>query len=468
MAAGASLLAALLLASCSATPQTTAPTAPAPASSTAAGSDPDPAVSPQASRETVTAAVAWTNTHSVPLSDVTSVAGQALVVAGVDRRLEVQSLNLATGEVVWAHRVTASLVSPQQPIDVTALANRYVAVLEPLSGGGQRARLQLLDVTQKGRIVGGSGTYQFTSFPETCPDDSSSVCARAVRGTTAVEVRLRPGSPAREVRLADSGDSYQDLASSGLVRFLDPATRTVTIGVEQGGKLRWKKSEKELFGKLSTDGGWYFRREGDVIHGSVGLARPRSTDQLPVRYLGVGLDARTGKRLWSLPGADLGCASTTEVVLACRWQAGRVLPSGLLDGGRMVLQRLDPTTGKALWTTRPLFVTGRIAARLGQAGDGVVVEETDGRIVVDVTTGVTRRATAVDATWSTVLVDVPSAEPWYHGSTRMDTRRGAVNQVSGSRPEAFHLPIPQAVGAQFGRLRVLSLPGRIVALDTQG
>lgn len=458
---------ALLLAGCA--PGGADEPTPGPSASPASGSaSPLPMPAPtSAASPAQTAAMIWTNSTSEPLSDVTSVAGQALVVAGVERKLEVQSLNLATGQVIWAHRVTASLVSPQTPIPVTTLHNRWVAVLEPLEGGAQRARMQLLDATQKGRITSGTGTYQFTSFPETCADETGAVCARAIRGTLAVEVRLKPGSPARERRLADSGDSYQDLAGSGLVRFLDPVTRKASIGMEQDGKLLWKKPEAELFGKLSTAGGWYFRRQGNVLHGSVELPRPRSTDAMPARYMGVGLDVRSGRLLWRLPGADLGCATAgIATVVACVWQDGRVRPSGLLDGGRMVLQRIDPATGNPVWTTRPFYIAGRIPAQLGRVGKGVVVDETGGRTVVDTTTGVTRAATAADASWSRVLVDVPSAEPWYRGSTRMDTRRGEVNQVSGASQGTFHLPIPDAVGAQFGRVRVLSLPGRIVALDT--
>lgn len=475
------LLPALLLAAgCSADPA--ASQTPTPGESSPAGS-PEPSAGPttpatrDASKDDSAAPapsaspapVVWSSSAARPVSDVASVAGRPLVVATVDTRLEIQALDAATGKVAWAHRVTSSLVSPQVPMPVTALGNRYVAVLEPLEGGGQRARMQFLDVTKGGARVAGTGIYQFTGFPQICTDDAKSVCARAVRGTKAVEVRMRPGVAAKERPIADGGDSYQDMEVQGLVRFLDPATRIMSIGVEQGSKLLWKKNEKELFGKLSAEGGWHFRQEGDVIYGSVQLAGARPTDPMPTRYLGIGLDARTGRVLWRQPGADLGCSTRTDVVLGCIWQEGFTRRSGVVENGRLVVSRIDPANGKKLWTTRPMFVKGRNPSRLGDAGTGVVLAEGTGRTHIDATTGQTRPATATDTAWTKVRVDVPSAEPWFRGSTRMDTRSGEVNQVSPvTRTDDFHLPIPATVGAQFGPVRLLSLPGRIVALRTAG
>ncbi|MGO4956606.1 hypothetical protein ACTQ49_04925 [Luteococcus sp. Sow4_B9] len=404
--------------------------------------------------------------QTTPVSDVANVAGRAVLMVSVKDGLEVQALDLSTGAVQWAHRVTSSLVAPQTAMPVTTLRNRYIAILEPLRGTDGRARLRLLDIEQQGKAVAGSGVYIFTSFPERCLDDSSMVCAKAVKGSRSVEVRVGPRGAATERAMPDEGDSYQDLGAHGLVRFLDPKTRKASIGVEKGGKLLWSRPERDVFGRLSPEAGWTFRAQGTVIYGTVMLPRATIADPLPQRYLTLALDRRNGSTLWKMPGADLACSSRRDVDLLCEWQAGLVRRDGSVEQGRMVVHRLNARTGEKIWSTRPIFVRAPDAGQLGTSGEGVVATESGGRLWIDAVTGHMRPAQPADVTWRRVAVQVPSDQVSFRGSTKVTTRRAVVNQNAPvNAPERFYAPLPPGTGARFDMTQVVSLPGRVVALD---
>lgn len=407
----------------------------------------------------------WTTTTTRPASDVVNVGGHAMLVASVDKHLELQELSLADGHVEWAHRVSSSMVAPEVAMPVTAVLDRYVAVLEPLTGPGQRARMRLLDTTSRGEAVADTGIHVFTSFPEICSDDASSVCANAISGVKSHEVRLRVDGRQSSRALPDSGDSYEDLGVNGLVRFLEPKTRKATIGVEHGGKLLWHRLEVDVFGKLSSRAGRGFDISDGVVYGTVGMSRPTRANPMPSRRLTVGLDADTGKTLWRMPAADLGCSSRRDVVLVCEWQAGTVRNDGSVEGGRVVVSRIDPNTGKRIWRTRPFFVVGRDAGALGNTGNDVVITETTGRSVIETTTGAVRMALPRDVAWRRVGIQVASNDPHYKGSSPVTTRRGVVNRNEPeTEPERFYQPLPDQTGDTFGDLRLLSLAGRVIAL----
>ncbi|MEL4504700.1 hypothetical protein AAEX63_07670 [Luteococcus sp. H138] len=415
------------------------------------------------------APVVWSSTASRPASDVVNASGHAIVLASVDKHLELQELDLANGSVKWAHQVSSSMVPPQFAMPVTVVQGRYVAVLEPLRGPGQRARLRLLDVQERGKAINDTGIFQFTSFPEVCPDDSAAVCAKALAGVKPVEVRLPVRSRWTASPLPDVGDSYEDLGRYGLVRYLEPKTRKAAIGVERKGKLVWHRLEADMFGKLSPNGGWNFNGFGKVIYGTVGLPRAGVVHPMPQRRLTLGFDANTGATKWKIPGADIGCSSRTDVVLVCEWKAGTVRPSGVIDGGRMVVSRIDPNNGHRVWTSRPFAVGGRDAGALGTSGTGVVVNEPGGRTFLNALTGAARPALPSDVTWRRVNIQVASTDVHYRGNAKLTTRTATVNRFEpATQPEHFYQPLPEQTGATFGNLRVLSLDGRVIALRVGG
>lgn len=411
------------------------------------------------------APVVWRSTKSRPASDVVNVDGRAIVVASVDKHLEIQELDLRTGGVTWAHQVSSSMIPPQQAMPVTVVQRRYVAILEPLRGPGQRSRLRLLDVHDKGKAITDTGIFQFTSFPEVCADDQTAVCAKALNGVKPVEVRLTVAGRKTATPLPDVGDSYEDLGRYGLVRFLEPKSRKAAIGVERKGKLVWHRLESQMFGKLSPSGGWVFNSAGPVIYGTVTLPRAGVAHPMPQRRLTVGFDANTGATRWTMPGGDTSCSSRADVVLVCEWKAGTVRARGELTGGRMVVSRIDPVTGKRLWSTRPFAVAGRDAGALGTSGAGVVVAEPTGRTFINAQTGVTRPAMPSDVTWRRVKIQVDSNDTHFQGNAKVSTRTAIVNRFEpATKPERFYQPLPEQTGARFGNLRVLSLDGRVIAL----
>ncbi|MEL4356590.1 MULTISPECIES: hypothetical protein [unclassified Luteococcus] len=411
------------------------------------------------------AALVWSSTQSRPASDVVNVMGHAIVVASVNKHLEVQELDLVTGSVTWAHRVSSSMVPPEVAMPVTVLKERYVAILEPLRGPGQRSRMRLLDIQQRGKAVADSDVFQFTSFPEVCQDDRNAVCAKALTGVKPVEVRLDANGTRSSHPLPDAGDSYEDLGRYGLVRFLEPKSRKAAIGVERKGKLIWHRLEADMFGKLSPSAGWTFNAAGPVIYGTARLPRATVAQPMPQRRLTLGFEAATGKTRWSLPGADMGCNSRTDVTLVCEWKAGTVRHNGEVVGGRMVVSRIDPETGRRLWTSRPFQLAGKDAGALGTSGTGVVVTEPTGRTFLDAATGEARPALPSDVTWRRVTIQVDSIDGQFQGSAKVGTRAAVVNRNEpATEPEHFYQPLPDQTGASFGNLRVLSLAGRVIAL----
>ncbi|WP_420176244.1 hypothetical protein [Luteococcus sp. OSA5] len=461
----AASLGVLALLGCSA-PGTPVPEDPTTSQTQTTSATPTPAPTRRDASQPRQVPMLWESKTSLPASDVVNVAGRAILMASTKRGLEVQNLDLGTGRVNWAHKVTASLVPPNHAMSVVAVKNRYIAILEPLTGPGGRARLRLLDVEKQGQAIADTGIYVFTSFPELCDDDSEQVCVKALKGNKPVEVRLGWRGTRSERAMPDVGDSYQDLGAHGLVRFLDPKTREASIGVEKGGKLVWSRPERDIFGRLSPEAGWVFRSHGKVIYGSVMLPRATINDPMPQRRLTIGIDRTNGKTMWRLPGADLSCNARRDVELVCEWQAGIVRRDGTVERGRMVVSRINPRTGERMWSTRPLFVQGEAAGQLGTSGEGVVAVETKERTWIDAVTGHVRPAEASDITWARRAVQVPSDQVSFKGSTKVNTRRAVVNSTaSNSVPERFFEPLPPGTGANFGTLRVLSLPGRVIALN---
>lgn len=421
---------------------------------------------PQSTEVATPLPVLWNQDTVVPATDVRNVAGRALLVVSKGDAFELQSVDLRTGGVQWAHRVGSSLVPTTVPMTITALANRHVAVLEPLPGKDGRARMRLLDVERDGRVVAGTGIHQFTTFPRLCDDDSRWACATALKGSKVVQVRLSPTGGAVQRPVSDVGDSYSEIGPRGMVRFLDAATRRPTIGMLSEGKLLWKKPERDLFGPMQPDNGWVVRQQGTVVYGTVTLPRAQVTDPMPRRLASFGLDRRTGRLLWRTTGADLGCSSRRDVDLVCQWQAGTVRRDGRVVDGRIVISRIDLRTGATLWSTRPFFVQGQAAGQLGTSGDGVVVTEPEGRTHVDAVTGTTRAATASDITWHAVRTEVPDTATEPRGDRPGVTRRALLNRpMPASDPPRFYDPLPPGVGAQFGHVHVLAMPGRVVALQ---
>ncbi|GAB2477380.1 hypothetical protein GCM10027030_09700 [Luteococcus sediminum] len=411
-------------------------------------------------------AVRWSLDDVIPATDVRNVAGRAVLVVSKGGAFELQVLDLRTGGVQWAHRVGTSLVPTSAPMSVTALANRHVAVLEPLPGKDGRARMRLLDVEQDGTAVASTGIHQFISFPRPCDDDSGWVCASALKGSGVVQFRLSATGGAVQRTVPQVGDSYTEIGPRGMVRFLDAGSRRPTIGMLSEGKLLWKKPERELFGSMVPEEGWVVRQQGTVVYGTVTLPRAQVTDPMPRRMASFGLDGRTGRLLWRTTGADLGCSARRDVELVCQWQAGTMRRDGRVIDGRMVVSRIDLRTGQPLWSTRPFFVQGQGVAQLGTSGDGVVVTEPESRTHIDAVTGTTRPATASDITWHQVHTRVPEPVVEPRGDRPGVSRRARLNRpVPVSDPLRIHGPLPPGVGAQFGRTQVFAMPGRVVAVQ---
>lgn len=234
---------------------------------------------------------------------------------------------------------------------------------------------------------------------------------------------------------------------------------------------------------VAPSSGWSFHhdKKADVYVGSLGKAvSPKLVRRFNQgkrvelsygsRYLTVGIDGRTGEQLWRRKGADSWCdlirnLPRTEARALCVVSGVSVNKKGREPWDEdlaVELQGIDPTTGEIAWT---FGLAGRDATRAYADGRvplapyGIVLPSDDGPVALDERTG---KLQQVDAD-AVLLCATDNDRITVYGSERSAGTLYSSCTSSGRPVKATPSEFGVSALEGAGPLRIVSLPGRVVA-----
>jgi hypothetical protein len=230
---------------------------------------------------------------------------------------------------------------------------------------------------------------------------------------------------------------------------------------------------------VSAARGWSFEhdRRSDVYVGSLGKAvAPRlirryqqgKRVELPYRslYVTVGIDGRTGEQLWRRKGADPWCDLTrSSPRVLCVVSGSRADQKGRDSRDERLtveLQGIDPRSGEVGWS---FLLDGRDAKRVYAderaplAPHGVVLPADAGHVALDERSG-TLQQVEPDAV---LLCAADSDRVEVYGVERSAGTLYTPCRPDGRRTKAASSKFGVAALEGDGDLRVVSMPGRVVA-----
>lgn len=431
------LLPLVLTTACTASPES--PEASAPSNTQKVKSTAAESIAP---RSTEKIKPVWTKKLE-PIGQPVLQDGVALVITGEGQLMELVALNVKNGKELWR--------KDYHPGDVASGVVNAPAVTKDTQGRVRVIFLQrgqipdedygtynwtipvAVDLKTGKEVYRGKSSELATSRPEKC-DDGTDLCYRRWRlsnGTRElVRVDLTTGRAEYGKDAGPLGDEGRPVGTAGLIALGDDSEQ---LARTTKGKVLWKKDMKTIFGGgATTNWGWWFEyaKKKDLFIGAVGI-RPRSDlsdsefyklDSYTIDQTAdvlAGIDAGTGKILWTSRGSDPWCSfglgkSNTRLFdgkalpIRCEFLSGslQVPGNGKYRKAKARLVGFDPLTGKTAWKTKPVKITQNdelIRITAGR-GDYVLTGKASGNLIVDATSGNNRRAAAGETFFCTVDV----------------------------------------------------------------
>ncbi|MBL7498131.1 PQQ-binding-like beta-propeller repeat protein [Frankia sp. CNm7] len=330
--------------------------------------------------------------------------GSAIVLlrTGEDDRgtpiTRIAALDPATGRERWsepARVFSASTAEPFYPL--VAEDGATVVWVRPLSADDANGMSVVAADADTGEQRWSYGQRIRVSSPPLLCQEESAICLVSGDGTgpsTRTVLDLGTGEVRVETQFRD-GPYFEEIGEN--LFWSREGSRPDVVSrltaVADDGTERWTKPTTETFGE--TAGGLMLfnfetTRQDDVYvavahhaFGGIYLERDpsRRIDEAD-RNIMVGLSAATGERLWTRPGATLGCVGIPfdpDHPVRCVFRGayrGEVGLEGPADYG-VTLEGFDLETGRATWSWdagNALVLLGMSETRLvglGQAGDAV-------------------------------------------------------------------------------------------------
>jgi len=324
----------------------------------------------------------WRRVDLRPVTQPAALGHSFLLYAASEGGLQIIALNARNGSTEWSQAASPSAIAPGQPPEL-ALIDGNVVYLREVSG--QFAELVASD-PGTGREAWRSAPGKFTSWPQVCPEEPSTVCVtgsllRAPEQTMALRFDARTGAllPSATISTAGNGRSI----GPGL---FDPGRRNPEeLVAVDGARLVWSKPLASVFTLpgASTDYGWDFDRlsSGGLFVGSPGWPPVVSTPTRVVadlaRTMTAGFRISDGSVVWRDFGATYECnilpcpggreagysdaatATSNGPTVGVRERASGMLSGStenplstpsLSPGASVWLEGFSPTNGHTLWS----------------------------------------------------------------------------------------------------------------------
>lgn len=481
----AALLLSTLLAGCSSGSD-------APAERSGSPEGPDPSATTSAEPDPPALELAWTKRLRL-VSEPVEADGVLVAYVSEGQMLSVVGLDPETGKQVWREAASPSLTGMVEPsLAVTKVGGRdAVAILERDFGEENHANLSLMNPKNGEKLTSVTGRM-FRSYPARCAA-SSGICvyglpAGAQNGES-VLYRLAPGGS--RIRSLSGRELRLERAHfvSDRIAVMDEEKPPQVARVTARGRVDWRVPVRRLFGpghdyhygtSYAEGGGVGWMAMG-TSERSIDIDSGERTAELGAVTM-VGLSPADGKRLWRRSGytACWSEAMYTEeldrVPVRCRHQ-GTVRWLGedryRFRGVRIALEGFDPRSGARTWRTNlgrlPGDVNGRLFRAAAVGGSEGLWEKQGGSVIVDVTSGETRRPTGRDRflcsepqTWR--FNEFTISDGQRDNEHVGDAGRYACDRAFRPRPDR-EIPVEAvaSVGVEVGPVTVIHTRNRLLA-----
>lgn len=490
---------ALLVTGCSALPgrKAAAPSGSGTPSPTAtASATPTPTPTPAVTE-------VW-RTSGDPFSGLRAAGGYGVGLEKDGRKLQLVGLDPASGKRLWKQEASPGSVPPGIAVGIAVVVDgkgrELVAYQRPVRTRDLTTRVVAADPAT-GKDVATSIPLLVASRPAPCADGKD-VCFSAFKSSARALVTRRLRLSDGKLLTEDDGSppGTEPIGDHGLVRFFS-SSGTERLGRVADGKLVWSRTPEEMFGRnFTSTRGWIFSYYPDLhaFIGSIGgPAKLKPGSQVEIRSAELqdgataSFDERTGKRLWrdqgsswhcggglyhpSRPAADRTDAGDSDpgLPVRCRMK-GHAVPTKDLDaltitGLDVVVEGLDPRTGKTTWTL-PLGEVPDMDSTslpssdyLDQSHASVPAES--GTLILDLTSGEHRPAGTDDLLACTFGSEIDYVTPWVVGKVKFAKRfGGGLFETCNGDGDTVDEPPPTALLDRFaargtGDLAMLAVDG---------
>lgn len=499
------LLPLALTTACTAPP--TPPDSPAASSPHKPPKDPATPRQPIAPRSTERIEPVWTKKLE-PIGQPVLRDGVALIITGEGQLMDLVALDVESGKELWRKDyhpgdVPSGIVNGPSIAEDDEGRTRAVflernTIPEDDWGSYNWTVAVAVDLKTGKEVYRGKSSELVNNRPGEC-DDGTDLCYRRWRlsdGTLElVRVDLATGRVRHGKEAGPLGGAAQPIGAGGLVAVWGEPQQIARADKD---KVLWKKNMKSVFGSgATTSWGWSFDylEKKNLFIGAVGI-RPRpdlddekfneldsytidATDQMI-----AGIDATTGKVRWRARGSHPWCRSNLGTS-GTRFYDGKAYPvrceflSGSLqvpgnNKYRQAKARLvgyDPLTGKAAWKSKPVEITriDELFTATAGRGDYVLTGGSGGNMVIDTTSGHSRKAAAHETFFCTSrafynLPIEPDEDSPTHGSggrlymSCTATGKKAKGYTVGAVTDADNTEEGTTVVAEEGRILGFRLP----------
>jgi outer membrane protein assembly factor BamB len=422
-------------------------------------------------------ATKWTTSGITPVTAVVAAGGRFLVYGTRGAQLFLYGLDPATGKVAWQQPATRGETAGGIGLVVNVVGGT-VAYLRPAPSGAVGEQLVGADpATGKDRWVSPAG--EFDTLPEDC-GDGAHICA----GVASVGIFAFGADEGGRQRLDVPATSRE--LGVGLYDF--GGRNPETFGVVLPSGKKWSATVVDVFGpKHSTDYGWDFERYPSAGTYVASVAPTDSvneaTQTVDMRKAStVGLDAETGKKLWSVPATYLACQATL-FVSTNPGGAGPPLPvlceyAGTARGdaagnvslsGPTSVSGFDPKTGALRWTWKSnndVSLVDPTKPHVQVDDDSVVLpDESGARFVVNLRSGKSMPVTPTTAGWcvTTAVYTFGADDPKNPGSNEETGGNVAHPCTADGKDGGTPKLVPHGIRATVGDVVAYATPTGVTA-----
>jgi hypothetical protein len=311
------------------------------------------------------ASIGWSN-RSLHVVGGPVVAGDMAVVLNVTstHELKISGVDPTNGSVLWSHPFSASQITPDEAFTPTAIGNTVLVLLPADGSRNPTVSVEGVDATTGKVLWTVPQPLVLSDAPVVCASGQYFCLPAFVTTSTTALIALNPSTgdpvgevpgPLRNMAVAPAGSvNDSDLWQTN-------ATTPTLLQTSTSGQQTWTRTVASLFGgsQFNPSYGWDFVVDGHMDIGSVGVTPVGKSEPLG-GFKTVGISTTTGSVDWSTPGYFL-CGGGLQFLtadLVCQY-TGTALAHGqteTMNGVKLTLAGLNPTSGATTWTERALDV----------------------------------------------------------------------------------------------------------------
>lgn len=268
------------------------------------------------------------------------------VIYTVDKgRLRITGLSASSGDKLWSHAATSGEIGTGRSMYAHVNGTKvvwYVRAPDTADWDGRWVVVRVADVRSGKILVTGRQALFATDLPYACGKDGTDTCIEATPGGTVGPMRVDLRTARARSISAQRGIEVMD----GLVLISD-----TELARFAGGKRRWRLSVTKLGKEYDLWSGWAIQhpeRSGVFV---ASIAQGSDRERLD-REVTAGIDENTGRIRWKRLGISLFCTShgVPDVTFGCASTGVIDRREGICHGLASRAERIDPATGKALWS----------------------------------------------------------------------------------------------------------------------